>query len=1120
MARLSVLILTLLFGATSHLPAAELFISGNLNHLSGTQVGDGGVSTNANVVMIATEDSLFLDQYAGVTGTMDQRGSFAGWLRTGRDPRVVQYAPAKVLGTMGAFFKGTFTNLGPQVPFTVGIGPWYLYLNDGGTLPGQELLAELIISVRVNGAEQIDGVFAITGQGQSLTPATFRVQSEDGSIPRGEFRIHEYQIYLPPVFTNGVMIPCPTPDCIARHVYGASYTIPKYLTTLNLTGMTNGQTFTVDYDVVMDVTGYDVETMAAVDTRARNSGPDANTPDYGILMRYADFGRLIQIDEPQMTTNGFVLGITCEADMYYILLRQLGLGSSATPVAVLLGTGATPPGEHCTLIDPNPPRDAANGAFYSVIGIPTNSPRDTDGDLINDVYELQHTGILNPLDGTDALEDADGDGRSNLREYLDGTNPTVPDPNPGAPSQLYPALVHQLGSSGDLETADLNNDGFADFVSLSGDSLQVVLGETNESFLPPIVTTLPATNNSYADILFARFNGDAFVDIAVVDSANRTVLVLLGQGNGRFILNQTYAASNGVQRVATGDFNGDAIADLIAVNESARTLTILSGNGDGKFQARPAVTFTSTPRDVALAHFSADTHSDLAVVLTSSQVAVLPGNGDGTFGAPQYFATGSQPIRVAAGDVNGDGFADIITANQSSDDISILLGNGNGTFQPQTRFATGDNPRGIAIVNLNSDTNLDLVISHIGFGSDYHAILLNNGAGGFNSPTRVFTANIANALLADVDRDGRLDIVSTVSAGQIVSHGLPNGKFETRQQITIPRLSPTDFELADLNTDGRLDILVANQFSNTVEVILAQSNGTFAVQSPVPIGEDVIGLVTARFDLGGTLDLAVVTTRPDFNPGSASNSLHILRGNGAGGFVPQSTYALPNPPRDVLAGDFNGDGQSDLLVLMSWFGQAQTFIGNGNGTFTPAPSFLTPGENDFPRQTCDFNGDGRTDLAVLAYENGTYSLQIFFGQTNGIPALQQILPASPGSSGLALADLDGDGWPDLLVTVYGGPAQLFHGNANGTFQNGVPHADITLVGHVVAADVTGDGHVDLVVAGLIQRGDGLGGFGPVETYWLGSADLPAQVADLNGDLLPDIVSAGDAADSVFILLHR
>jgi hypothetical protein len=1018
---------------------------------------------------------------------------------------------------MGAFFKGTFTNLGPQVPFTVGIGPWYLLLTDGSTvLPTQELEAELTVNVRVNGVHQIDGYFAIKGRVQSQMPATFRIQSESGTIPKGEFKLLEIQFYIPPVFTNMVMIPCPTPDCIARHVFGASYSIPKYVTTLNLAGMTNGQTFTVEYDVAMSAVSYDVETMAAVDTRPRESGPEANTPDYAILMRYADFGRLIQIDEPQLTTNGFVLGIVCEADMYYILLRQTGLNSSSVPVAMVLAAGAPPPGEHCTLIDPNPPMNAGNGVFYSVIGIPINSPRDTDGDLIDDVYELQHAGILNPLNGSDALQDADLDGRSNLREYLDGTNPALADPNPAAPNQLYPALVHHLGNSGDLETGDVNNDGFADFVSFG--SLEVVLGETNESFLPAIISVLPNTNNLYSDFLLAKFNGDVFMDAAVVDSANNTVLILLGQADAHFVLHQVYPAENGAERVATGDITGDGALDLIVVNEDARSLTPLLGNGDGTFQSKPAVTFSSTPRDVVLAKFNSDTNSDLAVVLTSSQVAVLPGNGDGTFGAPQFFATGGQPIRVAAGDVNGDGLADIITANQSTDDISILPGNGNGTFQTQTRIATGDNPRGIAIVNLNSDTNLDLVISHL--VADYHSVLLNNGAGGFNSPTKVFTGSTENALLADVDRDGRLDIVSTVNDGQIISHGLPNGQFETRQQITIPRLSPTDFELADLNADGRLDILVANQFSNTVEIIVAQSNGDFDVQSPVPIGEDVIGLVTAKFDLGGTLDLAVVTQRPDFNPGSASNSLHILRGNGAGGFVPHTTYALTNPPTDVLTGDFNGDGQGDLLVLMTLFGQAQTFIGNGNGDFTPAPIILTLGESFFPRQTGDFNGDGRTDLAVLAYENGTNSLQILLGETNGILALHQILPASPGASSLTLADLDGDNRSDLLVTDGGGPAQIFHGNANGTFQNGVPHADITLLGDVVVADVSGDGKSDLVLAGLVQRGDGLGGFGPVEYYWLGQAGLPAQVADLNGDLLPDIISAGDFSDSVFILQHR
>jgi hypothetical protein len=245
--------------------------------------------------------------------------------------------------------------------------------------------------------------------------------------------------------------------------------------------------------------------------------------------------------------------------------------------------------------------------------------------------------------------------------------------------------------------------------------------------------------------------------------------------------------------------------------------------------------------------------------------------------------------------------------------------------------------------------------------------------------------------------------------------------------------------------------------------------------------------------------------------------LHILRGDGAGRFATKSSYTLPNAPREVVTGDFNGDGRHDLLVMTTLAGEALGFVGSGNGEFVTWTQPLSLGGSFFYWQLADFTGDGRTDLAAVVNQPGGSALTVFHAQTNGLFGLQQTL-SLPGVGGLSLGDLNKDGRPDLLVT--GTSARVLHGNASGTFEPPVALTGVTVVGPVSVVDVSGDGYADLVVGGQVQRADGQGGFLEVETYSLGNAELPQQVADVNGDQLPDIISAGDFTDSVFILLHK
>jgi hypothetical protein len=542
---------------------------------------------------------------------------------------------------------------------------------------------------------------------------------------------------------------------------------------------------------------------------------------------------------------------------------------------------------------------------------------------------------------------------------------------------------------------------------------------------------------------------------------------------------------------------------------------------------------TDRPTDATTALMNDDPHPDLVITIESggSRVAVLLNNGDGTFAPMTPIQPVYSPQRVATGDVNGDGMADIITSNGSgnpANGVSVLLGNGDGTLEANVDYPTGASPRGLLLRDLDGDGDLDLLVSHV--AANHHALLFNDGSGDFSELQIVPTSGIQNCLLVDVDRDGLPDIISRAGEGAMVTHGLPGGGFDTRVQIHFDLgFTPRDFEVADVNADGRPDIVIANGFrDNTVEILLNQGAGGFDKLPPLPIGETVEGLALARFDAGPTLDLAVLTQRPEFSPGNSSNQLHVLHGDGTGTFIVAQVVDLHAAPNEVLAGEFSGNGDvdgTDLVVAYNVTGELQLFINTGTEFEARTPVKLGESFNGGPgkRAVGDFNGDGITDIAAVVYDGQGQVVKVLRGASNGVlTEFQVITPLNNGNAQrVTVVDVNGDGQPDLLVTVAGGQQRLvvYPGTEAGTFG-----AEQLLIdgfsGDVSMVDVNQDGLPDLVSGSTIRLGAAGGRFGPPRTYYLPGAFGGSVVADMNGDGRPDLVAADDLGDAVTILPHR
>jgi hypothetical protein len=202
--------------------------------------------------------------------------------------------------------------------------------------------------------------------------------------------------------------------------------------------------------------------------------------------------------------------------------------------------------------------------------------------------------------------------------------------------------------------------------------------------------------------------------------------------------------------------------------------------------------------------------------------------------------------------------------------------------------------------------------------------------------------------------------------------------------------------------------------------------------------------------------------------------------------------------------------------------RATPFINQGNGSFAAAQALHFGGRSGF-YELRDLNADGRSDLvATTSMGLGLGSnLRVYLAGTDGVlNQVQEIIPPASGSAGyIAFHDFSGDGRSDLVATV-SGRLVYYAANADGTFGSEQTLLE-DLQGYAVVevADVNADGRVDLLGGGAIRLATNGGGFENPQEYWLRSA-RPVLAKDINGDQLPDLITADSSSQSLKILLHR
>jgi len=367
----------------------------------------------------------------------------------------------------------------------------------------------------------------------------------------------------------------------------------------------------------------------------------------------------------------------------------------------------------------------------------------------------------------------------------------------------------------------------------------------------------PAAGDTPDAIVAGDFNGDGIPDLAIANSGDNTVTILLGKGDGTFNAAASPATGNSPSALAVGDFNNDGIADLAVVNLSDSTVTILLGVGDGSFTGVAATSTTDqNPAGLAVGDFNQDGNLDLAIANTlSNTVTILLGNGDGTFNATTSLVTGNQPAAIAEADFNCDGIPDLAVVNSTDNTVSIFLGSGDGTFNITSAPSTGNSPSALAVGDFNNDGIADLAVANQ--FDDTVTILLGVGDGTFNAASAGPATGVSPSSIAalDLNGDGMVDlaVVNESDATVSILQGNGDGTFTATAATPAVGSNPSALAAADFNGDGRPDLATANMAGGNASVLLTQTQ--VATATAVPVGGASADLVFASY-AGDSLNAA------------------------------------------------------------------------------------------------------------------------------------------------------------------------------------------------------------------------------------------------------------------------
>jgi hypothetical protein len=682
--------------------------------------------------------------------------------------------------------------------------------------------------------------------------------------------------------------------------------------------------------------------------------------------------------------------------------------------------------------------------------------------------------------------------------------------------------VNLAGEPGAMFTVitDLNGDGRQDIATsnIGHDDVAIFLNRGGRKF--EHTGTFKCKGVVPYSVIAGDFDGDGDQDLATGNIYSSNVSLLLNDGHGEFGEATTYATDSLTQILYPADFNGDGALDIVSGNGGSDNVSVLINRGDGTFET--AVNYpVKLPQGVTAADIDGDGDLDIATANQSAHTSsVLLNRGDGTFGpAIDVRIDGLYPTSVLLADLNQDRRLDLVTANSGSNDLSVLLSGlsvprvERVTPSPITRAALVDGELVVPVratfntaldpASVNGDT-----IRLIGSVSGVHASgyryetesrtveivpasgrrfvsgeqvgvqfstgvisaaglamktgFLNTfeleperGFGAFERSGQAASLGTTGVLeAADLDRDGRVDLLALEEGSDAVTvfwNGA-EGLFAERSELPTGGFDPRAVAVADFDGDNEMDIALLNDLSMDLSMLYNLGGRRFSEPHFVALDFKASGLTASDFDGNGLVDLALGN--------ELAAKLFLLFNRGQRRFDEPRAMDTVHLPTMVSSADLDGDGMEDLITVDRDADIVSIYRSQGDGKFLSAAELKLLPSAVSELLTWDLTGDGAPEILTANFASGDVAVFVNQGDGNFERPYYATIDGKP--TGITLADLDADGAVDLIASHESGVSVLVN-PGNGRFREG---SSIPFAAPVppVATDFDGDGAVDLVVA--------------------------------------------------------
>jgi hypothetical protein len=336
--------------------------------------------------------------------------------------------------------------------------------------------------------------------------------------------------------------------------------------------------------------------------------------------------------------------------------------------------------------------------------------------------------------------------------------------------------------------------------------------------------------------------------------------------------------------------------------------------------------------------------------------------------------------------------------------------------------------------------------------------------------------------------------------------------FNTAVNYNVGSL-PTSIASADFNADGKIDLVVCNQGSDSIHILMGTGIGTFSLGANYFVTNQPACVVCSDFNGDGTIDLAVAN--------QGSNNVSILLGTGTGSFGSVTNFNVQSYPSFIVSSDINGDGKKDLVVANNSASSISILLGTGTGSFGVATNLpLGVGPNSL--LCADFNADGNMDIAVIG--GGSSNVYVFIATAPGVYGASTNFAVGSNPYWLTSGDFNLDGKADLAVSNQGtNNVSVLLGIGTGTFSTATNFPTESSPGMIINNDFNGDGKIDLAMVNppsdtvSVLMGTGTGSFGTATVFPVGTYPYFICANDFNGDGKIDLATANEFSSASILI---